>query len=131
MKPFGRTLAGLFFATIALALAGGCASSLQPVQGAPIANAAQIAGKWAGTMSPGSLGGEEPFYITIGADGTYNAWWGANTGFGKITVKNSRAKFEMDPGEREGPLRLYDAGGKRTLVLEDTWSSFRAQVTPQ
>ena len=118
------------FAAIAVALLVGCAS-FQSVEGVPITGMSQIAGKWAGTMNPGSVGGEEPFYLTIGADGTLTAAWGANSGYGKVTIRNGRAKFDMEPNVREGPLRLYDSGGKRTLVLDDIWSSFRAQVTPQ
>ena len=115
---------------VVVVVAVGCAS-LQPVSGVPINSMSQVAGKWSGTMSPGSLGGEEPFYLTIGADGSMIATWGPNNSYGKVTLRNGRAKFDLEPGVREGPLRLYDEGGKRSLVIEDIWSSFRAQVTPQ
>jgi hypothetical protein len=125
-----RVLAGRALGAATLAVLAGCAS-FTPVAGAPITSIALIAGKWAGTMSPGSQGFREPFYLTIGTDGTLMAAWGSNTAWGRVAIQNGHAAYEMHPSVYEGTLRLYDDGGKRTLVLDDLWSPFRAEVTPQ
>jgi hypothetical protein len=51
-----------------LVVVAGCAS-MPAVAGAPISDVGVIAGKWAGTMTPG----DEPFYLTITPGGTLTA----------------------------------------------------------
>lgn len=106
-----------------LVLAAGCAS-MQPPAGEPIADVGVIAGKWAGTVTPGDL----PFYLTINPGGPLTATWGANTAWGTVTTRDGQASFEMQPGAYEGSISLYDEGGKRRLVLDDLWAPFNAQV---
>ena len=38
---------------------------------------------------------------------------------------------EMQPPVAEGTIRLYDDGGRRTLIMDGSLPSFTAQVTPQ
>jgi len=122
--------AGWALVAATLVVLAGCAS-LPSVQGDPITDISLIAGKWAGTMTPGSEGFREPFYATIGADGSLSATWGSSSGFGTVVISNGRATYEMEPSVHEGSLTLYAEGGKRTLVFDDQWSPFRAEVTPQ
>ena len=109
-----------------LVLAAGCAS-MQSAGGEPIADVGVIAGKWAGTVTPGDL----PFYLTINPGGTLTATWGANTTWGTVTTRDGQASFEMQPGAYEGSISLYEEGGKRRLVLDDLWAPFNAQLVPR
>lgn len=113
---------------LAATLAGlaGCAS-LPTAGGAPIADVSAIAGKWAGTVTPG----DEPFYLTITPAGTLTAAWGGNMAWGTVTIRNGKASFEMQPGIFEGTVTLYDDGGARRLVLNDQWATFNAQLVPR
>jgi hypothetical protein len=113
-----------------LATMTGCAS-LRSVAGEPIASIDQIAGKWAGTITPGHNSVQEPFYLTIMPDGRLVAGWGIDTSWGTVTLRNGQATFEMRPPIAEGSIRLYVDGGKRTLVMEGVLPSFLAQVTPE
>jgi hypothetical protein len=123
-------LSGAALVAAALVVVAGCAS-LPSVEGDPIPDMALIAGKWAGTMTPSSQGFRDLFYATIGADGSLTAVWGSSSAFGRIVLSNGHATYEMEPSVQEGTLRLYTEGGKRTLVFDDQWSPFRAEVTPQ
>jgi len=109
-----------------LVLAAGRAS-MQPAAGERIDDVGVIAGKWAGTVTPGDL----PFYLTINPGGTLTARWGANAAWGTVTTRDGQASFEMQPGAYEGSIRLYDEGGNRRLVLDDLWAPFNAQVAPR
>ncbi len=109
-----------------LAVAAGCAS-MQPEAGSPIADVGVIAGKWAGTTTPGDL----PFYLTINPGGTLTAAWGSNMAWGTVTTRGGKASFEMQPSLYEGSIRLYEDGGTRRLVLNDLWASFNARVVPE
>jgi hypothetical protein len=106
--------------------AAGCAS-MTGAAGAPIADVGTLAGKWAGTVTPG----DEPFYLTINPGGTLTAAWGPNMAWGTVTVRNGQATFEMQPGLYEGSIRLYDDGGTRQIVLDDFWLSFNARAVLQ
>ena len=115
---------------VTLTILAGCAS-LPSASGAPITDIHQIAGKWAGTINPGHNGFKDPFYLTITPDGKLVAGWGVNTSWGTVTLRNGQATFEMQPPVAEGTIRLYDDGGRRTLIMDGSLPSFTAQVTPQ
>jgi hypothetical protein len=121
----GRLVPAIVLVAI-LVGAAGCAS-LPAATGAPIADAGTLAGKWAGTVTPG----DEPFYLTINPGGTLTAAWGPNMAWGTVTVRNGQATFEMQPGPYEGSIRLYDDGGTRQIVLDDFWASFNARAVPR
>ena len=114
---------------VALVILAGC-GSLKPARGVPITDINLIAGKWAGTMTP-SPSGEQAFYLTITPDRKLTAAWGGNTAWGTVTLQNGRATYNMEPPVYEGTITLYVDGDRRTLVMDDTWASFNAQVTPQ
>lgn len=116
-------------ALLVMTLAG-CAASMQAARGAPITDINLLAGKWAGTMTPGS-GGQDAFYLTITPDRKLTAAWGPNTTWGTVTLKDGKATYQMEPLEYEGTMTLYLDGAKKTLVLDDTWLPFNARVTPQ
>lgn len=129
-----RTLGGTWRA-VALALLaaiglGACASA-QSARGTPITSIDQIAGKWAGTISPGPPSGSDAFYLTISPDRKLVATWGGNTAWGTVTLKDGRARFEMEPPLLEGSIILYEDGGRRSLALNELWATFTAQVRPQ
>jgi len=115
---------------LALTILTGCAS-LSPPSGAPITDIDQLAGKWVGTINPGSNSFEDPFYLTIMPDGKLVAGWGINTSWGTVTIRNGQATFQMEPPIAEGSIRLYLDGGKRTLIMDAVTPSFTAQVTRQ
>ena len=112
-----------------LVIMAGC-GSIKPARGVPITDIDLIAGKWAGTMTPGPSG-EQAFYLTIAPDRKLTAAWGPNTAWGTVTLQNGRATYSMEPGVYEGTITLYVDGDRRTLVMDDTFASFNAQVTPQ
>jgi hypothetical protein len=125
MTHVARLVPGFLLIAILVGVAG-CAS-MPGAAGAPIADAGVIAGKWAGTVTPG----DEPFYLTINPGGTLTAAWGPNMAWGTVTVRNGQATFEMQPGPYEGSIRLYEDGGTRQIVLDDFWASFNARAVPQ
>ncbi len=125
MSGMKRWLSGSVLAAMVAAVAG-CAS-LPAAAGVPIADVGEIAGKWAGTVTPG----DEPFYLAITPGGALTATWGASMAWGTVTVHDGKATFEMQPALREGTVTLYTDGGTRRLVLDDQWGAFNARVTPQ
>ena len=113
---------GIVLAAV-LVLGAGCAS-MPPVAGAPIADVGVIAGKWAGTVTPGDV----PFYLTINPGGTLTA---EDRRAWLYQLGKLRALGGNPNGAYEGSIRLYDEGGTRRLVLDDQWAAFNAQVAPQ
>ena len=116
--------------TAALLLLVGCATTRLYVAGIPISGASALAGRWAGTVTPGRWSAQDPFALTITPDGQLTATWDSDTAWGNITIQNGRATFGMHPPVYEGTVRLYENGGQRELVLEDDWQSFKARVAP-
>jgi hypothetical protein len=112
--------------SVALVMVAGCAS-LQPAAGTPITDIGAIAGKWAGTVTPGN----EFFYLTITPNGELTATWGPNYAWGTVTLGTGKATFRMEPGPYEGTVTLYASRGSRLLILDDNWLAFYAQVTPR
>jgi hypothetical protein len=108
-----------------LAILAGCAA-LKPLGGTPITDISLIAGDWAGTITPPF----EPFYLKITPDRKLVAAWGSNYAWGTVTIRNGQATYEMQPPLSEGTIRLYLDGDHRSLVLDDGWASFNAQVRP-
>lgn len=125
-----RWWGGFALLVMVLAVLAGCASSMQAARGAPITDIDLLAGKWAGTMTPGS-DGQDAFYLTITPDRKLTAAWGANTAWGTVTLQDGKATYQMEPFEHEGTMTLYLDGARKTLVLDDLWSPFNAWVTPQ
>lgn len=123
---FRRRAANGVSVVAALAVMTGRAS-MPPAAGAPIADVGVLAGKWAGTMTPGDL----PFYLTITRDGKLTAAWGPNMAWGTVTIRDGKASFEMERGVYEGTIDFYDERGTRRLVLNDLWASFNARAVPQ
>jgi hypothetical protein len=108
-----------------LAILAGCAA-LKPAAETPITDISLIAGDWAGTITEPY----EPFYLKITPDRKLVAAWGVNYAWGTVTLRNGQATYEMQPNLLEGTIRLYLDGDRRTLVLDDRWASFNAQVRP-
>ena len=108
-----------------LAILAGCAA-LKPAAETPITDISLIAGDWAGTITEPYV----PFYLKITPDRKLVAAWGVNYAWGTVTLRNGQATYEMQPNLLEGTIRLYLDGDRRTLVLDDRWASFNAQVRP-
>ena len=121
---------GVLAMVFALVALGGC-GSVPSAKGTPITSIDQIAGKWAGTINPGPPSGEDAFYLTISPDRKLVATWGGNTAWGTVSLKDGRASFEMQPPVYEGSITLYDEGDRRSLVLNELWATFTAQVRPE
>lgn len=109
-----------------LALLVGCASA----PATPIPSIGPLVCKWAGTVTA-ERGSQQFFYLTINPDQTLVASWGLNWAWGKVTLKDGRASYEMKPPPREGTIRFYENSGKPTLYLDDLWTEFYAVVTRQ
>jgi hypothetical protein len=108
--------------------AGGCASVMQ--QPDPVASVEQLSGKWQGLISfRGRF--DQPMYLTIAPDGRLFAVWGSIQAWGTATVEAGRARFQMSPPPLEGDLKLYGGGGQRTLVMQELWGSFIANLSPE
>jgi hypothetical protein len=123
-----RSASLLLAATLGLL---GCAS-IQGATWSPIDGVSAVAGTWTGTVTPGHWAVADPFTITITPDGQLTAKWDSNTAWGKVTVANGRATFEMEPTIFEGTIRLFESGGgKRELVLDDEVQSLSARVVQQ
>jgi hypothetical protein len=108
-----------------LVILAGC-GALKPARGTPITDISLIAGDWAGTITEPY----EPFYLKITPDRKLVAAWGVNYAWGTVTLRNGQATYELQPNLLEGTIRLYLDGDRRTLVLDDRWASFNAQVRP-
>jgi hypothetical protein len=112
----------------AAVLGAGCASVMQ--QPDPVANIDQLAGKWQGLISfRGRF--DEIMYLTIAPDGRLFAVWGSNQAWGTAVVEGGKARFQMSPPPFEGDLKLYGVGGQRSLVMQELWGSFIANLSPQ
>jgi len=122
----GRSLTRFAAVAIWLMLLTGCASS-PPT---PVTSIDPLVGKWAGTVDQGS-GSREFFYLTINADQTLVASWGINWSWGKVTVANGQATYQMTPPPYEGTLQFYQGNGKPTLFMKDLFANFYAVVTMQ
>src|SRR5262245_36646437 len=113
-----------------LAVCAGCAGAMQSAQGVAVTNINQLAGKWAGLVTPvGS--GQDAIYVTITPDSKLTAAWGSNTAWGTVSIQNGKATYQMEPLEYEGTMTLYDEAGKKTLIMDDLWLPFNARMTPQ
>jgi hypothetical protein len=121
MKP-ARSLGRSIVVGVTLALVGGCASAL-PTR---IRDIEPLVGDWSGTVDLG--GSLLPFYLTIYPDQRLVATWGLVWNSGSISIASDQATYQMTPPLREGTLRLYVGGGKRTLFMDDFWLSFHAVV---
>jgi hypothetical protein len=106
-------------------VSGGCAT-LPPAQ--PVPDVATIAGKWSGNIQFGR-GPYELFYVTINPDGSLVASWGITTRWGKVSVNDGRARFDLYIWS--GDLQYLAGDGQRVLIFRETFESFYAQVTPQ
>ena len=107
-------------------LLAGCASA-PPT---PVTSIGPLVGNWAGTVTV-ERGAQQFFYLTINADQTIVATWGLNWSWGKVTVANGQASYQMLPPPLEGTLRFYQGDGRPTLYMEDLFSNFYAVVTKQ
>lgn len=124
MKPV-RSLSRSSAVAVTLILVVGCASS----PAATLTGVEPLVGQWSGTVD---LGGPlQLFYLTINADRTIVAQWGLNWTWGRITIANGQATYQMTPPPLEGTMRLYRENGKLTLYMDDLFASFHAVVTKQ
>jgi hypothetical protein len=113
-----------------LAVSAGCAGTMQSAQGVAVTDINQLAGRWAGTVTPVGAG-QDAIYVTITPDRKLTAAWGSNTAWGTVTIQNGKATYQMEPLEYEGTMTLYVDGGKKTLIMDDLWRPFHATMTPQ
>src|SRR5512145_3280269 len=113
-----------------LVLGAGCAGSMQSAQGVAVSDINQLAGKWAGLVTPAGSG-QDAIYVTITTDRKLTAAWGSNTAWGTVSIQNGKATYQMEPLEYEGTMTLYVDAGKKTLIMDDLWLPFYARMTPQ
>jgi hypothetical protein len=121
---YGRWLGRAAVVAVTLALLTGCASAPP----SPVVSIEPLVGRWSGTVDLGR--GLEFFYLTIHPDETIVARWRVNWAYGRITIVNGQATYQMTPPPLEGTVRFYH-DGKPTLYLDDLFASFHAVVTPQ
>ena len=129
---WGRSV-GFAAVGILVAFLAGCAST-PPT---PVESIEPLVGKWAGTVTGGTIregGSQGPqlfFYLTINADQTLVATWGLNWCTGRVTVANGQVTYWMQPQEYEGTIEYYQGPGKPTIYMRDTFATFYAVVTKQ
>ncbi len=114
---------------LVFAMIGGCASvpSSPPT---PITNMSQIEGRWRGTITRGFAGPQEFYEITIHPDGSFVAQYGMNWQWGKVTLGDGVASFEVTaPGTSTGSLKYYAGPGKRSLTMDSTFGNWSVQAT--
>ena len=102
----------------------GCAS-LPPEK--PVTSVNDIAGEWRGTIRFG-LGPFEFVNVTINPDGTMVMQWGINTRWGRVTVANGRASFDLYIWT--GSLYYLEGPEGRVLLMKAAFGAFDAQLTP-
>src|ERR1700752_87916 len=106
-------------AVVAILFAG-CASASSPPT--PITGISEIEGRWQGTITLGFNGPEGLYWIKIHPDGSYVAQRGANWQWGKVTVRDGAATFDVTaPGASSGTVKYYAGPGKRTLMFNSTF----------
>jgi hypothetical protein len=105
-------------------LPAGCAS-LPPER--PVTSINDIVGKWRGTVRFG-LGPFEFVNVTINPDSTMVMEWGSSTKWGRVTLANGRASFDL--GIWSGSLYYLEGPGERVLLMKANFGVFDAQLTP-
>ena len=114
---------------LSLLLLAGC-GSMQPAASTPITSMSQLEGKWAGTITLGFAGPQQQYFLTIHPDGSLVAQWGMNWQWGKITLSNGAASYELTDSST-GTLQ-YNAGPKgRSITMTSTFGNVSVYVTPQ
>ena len=116
-------------ALLVCAIATGC-SSVSSSPPTPITSMSQIEGKWQGTITLGFAGPQEFYEITISPDGSFVAQYGPNWQWGKVTLGDGSASFEVTaPGTSTGTLKYYAGPGKRSLTMNSTFGNWSVQAT--
>jgi hypothetical protein len=128
MTSIRRAVRPVSIVTLAVLLLGGCASMMQPPE--PVTSLEQIAGQWQGLISFRRRF-DQIMHLTIAPDGRLFAAWGSNQAWGRATVADGRARFQLAPPPLEGDLKLFGAGPQRTLFMQELWGNFTANLTPQ
>ena len=109
-----------------IAVVTGCAS----VPPTPVPSIEPLVGKWSGTVVVGR-GFQQFLYLTINPDQSLTASWGLNWAWGKVTVANGQASYQMNPPPLEGSIVYYRSDGKEGLTLDDLFANFYATATKQ
>jgi uncharacterized protein YndB with AHSA1/START domain len=123
--PAAVALAGRV--TVLALLLAGCASTAS-ARPTPVTSIAQIEGKWQGTITVGR-GVQQFYYLTIEADGRMVAQWGMNWQWGKVTLGEGTAAFELS-GTSSGTIRYYEGPAGRSMTLDPTFGGWSARVSP-
>jgi len=120
-------LVGVMAFVIAVAVAGCAGRVEQPETPSSVKG---VAGQWEGLISfPGRF--DQPIYVSIAPDGALTVVWGSNQAWGRVTVVRGRASFDMSPPPYEGDLKLYQSDGETSLVMQELWGSFTANLSRQ
>jgi len=126
LRPAARRLALL--GVLGQLLLAGCATTTVPTT-TPVNSVADLAGRWEGRITQGFNGPQFLYFLTIRPDGTLEATWGPNWQFGKITVSDGVATFEMNDLS-SGPVKYYDTPAGRRMTMEPSFGGWFVQVTP-
>jgi hypothetical protein len=95
----------------------------------PVTSMADLAGRWEGRITQGFNGPVFQYFLTIRPDGTLEATWGPNWQFGKITVADGVATFEMNDAS-SGPVKYYDTPAGKSMTMEPSFGGWYVQATP-
>jgi len=111
------------------AVLSGCASAPSSAP-TPITSMSQIEGRWEGTITEGFAGPQQFYEITIHPDGSFVAQYGGNWQWGKVTLNDGVASFQVTaPGTSTGSLKYYAGPGKRSLMMNSTFGNWSVQAT--
>ena len=108
----------------------GCAS-MKSGPPTPVTSMGQIEGKWQGTITLGFNGPMELYWLTIQPDGSFEAHYGTNWQWGKVTLSKGAATFDITaPGPSSGSLVYYAGPPAPSLTLNPTFGGWSAQAKP-
>jgi hypothetical protein len=112
---------------VLILLAAALVLGASSVTGKPITDIRMIQGKWRGQIS--FRGGPyEIYYLTVNPDATIVAAWGANTGWGKVTLAGGKARFSFPTSS--GDLYYYEEKDGRVITMKPDFGGWDVQVRP-
>jgi len=91
-------------------------SAAQDDRMVPVNDLRTVSGEWKGTLA-GTRGGEVPYTLLIGTDGSWRAVSPNGSSNGTLRVDNGVIQFRSATTGRAGTYTLYEAAGKRVLRM--------------
>lgn len=91
-------------------------SAAQDDRMVPLNDLSTVSGEWKGTLA-GTRGGEVPYTLVIGTDGSWRAVSPNGSSNGTMRVDNGIIQFRSATTGRAGTYTLYETAGQRVLRM--------------